>query len=138
MLAASAYACSNDARTAKFHDWVRIVSPRCCRGGPKVNFYHSVLHALVALLFSACVLGAEPALAQASYPAGTDQKSVAGQPSSLPENLSREAIRDVLSGLDDAQVRELLLRELDEQAAERAAALAGEAQRSALDVAEDW
>jgi len=103
-----------------------------------VNFYHSVLHALVALLFSACVLGAEPALAQASYPAGTDQESVAGQPSSLPENLSREAIRDVLSGLDDAQVRERLLRELDEQAAERAAALAGETQRSALDVAEDW
>ena len=35
----------------------------------------------------------------------------------LPESLTRQTIRDVLSGLNDAQARELLIRELDRRAA---------------------
>jgi len=55
----------------------------------------------------------------------------------LPEPLTRQAIRDVLSGLSDAQARDLLIRELDSKVAVREAALAAGG-RSLGRVLTDW
>lgn len=56
----------------------------------------------------------------------------------LPDPLTQQAIRDVLSKLNDAQVRNLLLQELDKQVAEQEKKLAGEEQLSAGDILFDW
>ena len=50
--------------------------------------------------------------------------------SALPEPLTRQAIRDVLSGLNDEEARELLLRELDRQVAAREAEIAAGEERT--------
>ena len=56
----------------------------------------------------------------------------------MPEPLTRQAVRDVLSGLSDAQARELLLRELDRRVAEREAVLARAEDRALGTVLGDW
>ena len=56
----------------------------------------------------------------------------------LPEPLSRQAIREVLSELSDGQARELLLKELDRQVAEREAELAAAEDRSIGALFGEW
>ena len=56
----------------------------------------------------------------------------------LSEPLTRQAVRDVLSGLSDGQVRALLLRELDRQVAEREAELARAEDRALGTLFSDW
>ena len=56
----------------------------------------------------------------------------------LPDPLTREALRDVLSGLDDKQARELLLNELDSKIAEQEALNAAKDQRSVLQLFGYW
>ena len=58
--------------------------------------------------------------------------------STLPEPLTRKAIRDVLSSLDDGQARELLLRELDRQATAREADLAAAEERTVAALLGEW
>ena len=58
--------------------------------------------------------------------------------STLPEPLTRKAIRDVLSSLDDGQARELLLRELDRQVTAREAELAAAEERTVGALLGEW
>ena len=95
---------------------------------------------LAALMLAALPFAAQPTMAQVGHPIAVSaedaDRPVDAPP--LPEPLTRQAIRDVLSGLSDGQARELLLRELDRQVAAREAALAG-AQEPALGaVLWDW
>ncbi len=53
-----------------------------------------------------------------------------GEARGLSETLTREAIRDVLSGLSDAEVRALLVQELDRQVAAREAEMAAAEERA--------
>ena len=95
---------------------------------------------LAAPMLAALPFAAQPAMAQVGQPSSVSAED-ADRPvdaPALPEPLTRQAIRDVLSGLSDGQARELLLRELDRQVAAREAALAG-AQEPALGaVLWDW
>ena len=88
---------------------------------------------LAALMLAALPFAAQPTMAQVGQPIAVSaedaDRPVDAPP--LPEPLTRQAIRDVLSGLSDGQARELLLRELDRRVAAREAALAG-AQEPAL------
>lgn len=93
---------------------------------------------LGGLLLALICLSGQPAMAQASAPEGGQNGGAAGALPALPEDLTYEAIRDVLAELDDAQIRAMLLAELDKQAAAREAALAAQDQRTPLEVAEEW
>ena len=83
---------------------------------------------LAAPLLAALLLALPPASAQVAPVSGgsgkTQDAGGAAEAPALPDPLTRQAIRDVLSGLSDGQARELLLRELDRQVAAREAALA--------------
>lgn len=82
---------------------------------------------LVATLF----FSTAPGLAQHKpVPEPLAETTKSATAADLPEPLTRQAIRDVLSGLDDAQVRDLLLNELDKKAAAREAQLGASDQRS--------
>ena len=86
---------------------------------------------LAAPMLAALLFAAQPAMAQVGQPSSVSAED-ADRPvdaPALPEPLTRQAIRDVLSGLSDGQARELLLRELDRQVAAREAALAGAQER---------
>ena len=72
---------------------------------------------LLALL-GPSVLGARAAAAQQPAPAS---RAEAAAPVTLPEPLTREALRDLLAQLSDTQARELLLAELDRRIAAGAA-----------------
>ncbi len=76
------------------------------RGGP-------VLAGILLLVIG--LLGGGAAHAQQPAPAAT-------APLAMPEPLTREALRDLLAHLSDAQARELLLAEFDRQIATRSAA----------------
>ena len=78
---------------------------------------------LAAALFAAAPLSAQTVQAPLGSEAGQDADGAVEAPA-LPDPLTREIVREVLSGLSDAEARELLLRELDRQVAEREAALA--------------
>ncbi len=56
----------------------------------------------------------------------------------LPEPTTRQAIRDVLSGLNDAQARELLLRQFDRQVTAREAEIAAGADRTVEALLGGW
>jgi len=71
--------------------------------------------------FAILLIAVQPAEAQVPQPSGADDAAINAP---LPEPLTREAIRDVLSGLSDDQARALLVRELDRRVAEREAELA--------------
>ena len=88
---------------------------------------------LAALILAALPFAAQPAMAQVGHTIAVSAEDADGPVDAppLPEPLTRQAIRDVLSGLSDGQARELLLRELDRRVAAREAALAG-AQEPAL------
>ena len=76
---------------------------------------------------------AQPAAAQVTSPLkASSQKTTS--PASLPNPLTQEAIRDLLSTLDDKQVRALLLKRLSEQADARAKALAEHDNRSLTEI----
>lgn len=88
------------------------------------------------------VLAIAPCLTSAQIPAtaggsGDDAADTAGAPE-IPEPLTRQAVREVLSSLSDAQAREILLRELDRRVAEREAVLAGAEDRALGTVLGDW
>ena len=57
---------------------------------------------------------------------------------SLPSPLTRKAIRDVLSGLSDAQARELLIKQLDKQVSETETNLKQKKQLSMFGVLNHW
>ncbi|HEX5795957.1 MAG TPA: hypothetical protein VFY19_08955, partial [Geminicoccaceae bacterium] len=87
---------------------------------------------LVGLLSSA--LGSGPADAQEAAGEGA-------APVALPEPLTREALRDLLARLSDAEVRELLLRQLDQEIAAAPApdpAMIGGMERQATTLRESW
>ena len=83
---------------------------------------------LLAVWLVAVQLAAHPASAQVAQVSGgagkTQDAGDAAEAPALPDPLTRQAVRDVLSGLSDGQARELLLRELDRRIAAREAALA--------------
>ena len=95
---------------------------------------------LAALMLAALPFAAQPAMAQVVQPTSVSaedaDRPVDAPP--LPEPLTRQAIRDVLSGLSDGQARELLLRELDRQVAAREAALAGAQEPTLGALLGDW
>ena len=88
---------------------------------------------LAALILAALLLAVLPASAQMTRATGASGEDAGGavEVPALPDPLTRQAIRDVLSGLSDGQARELLLRELDRTVAAREAAPA-EAEERAL------
>ena len=93
-------------------------------------------------LVLAGALAIAPCVASAQIPAttggsGNDAADAAGV-SEIPEPLTRQAVREVLSSLSDAQAREILLRELDRRVAEREAVLAGAEDRALGSVLGDW
>jgi small-conductance mechanosensitive channel len=63
-----------------------------------------------------CVLSLLPVVAAAAPPAGSEKPASV----KLPEPLTREAIRELVARLSDAEVRELLLAQLDKAAAPEA------------------
>ena len=88
------------------------------------QFFRTALLVIIALTFA----GATAATAQLQLPgAASSPKAEAAK---LPDPLTREAIRDVISTLDDKQVRALLVKRLTEQADARAKALAERDNRS--------
>ena len=97
---------------------------------------------LAALMLAALPFAAQPTMAQVgpakpiAVSAEDADRPVDAPP--LPEPLTRQAIRDVLSGLSDGQARELLLRELDRQVAAREAALAGAQEPTLGALLGDW
>ena len=95
---------------------------------------------LAALMLAALPFAAQPTMAQVGQPIAVSaedaDRPVDAPP--LPEPLTRQAIRDVLSGLSDGQARELLLRELDRQVAAREAALAGAQEPTLGALLGDW
>ena len=95
---------------------------------------------LAALMLAALPFAAQPTMAQVGQPIAVSaedaDRPVDAPP--LPEPLTRQAIRDVLSGLSDGQARELLLRELDRQVAAREAALAGAREPTLGALLGDW
>ena len=97
---------------------------------------------LVALLLATVMLVVQTASAQTAQVLGQLAESGnAGsdaEVSALPEPLTRQAIRDVLSGLSDGQARELLLKELDQQVAAREAELAAAEEHSIGALLGEW
>jgi small-conductance mechanosensitive channel len=87
---------------------------------------------LAATLLVLLVIAAIPVYAQQGAASGlsSDTTKTSADLPSLPEPLTRQAIRDVLSGLNDTQVRDLLVRELDQKVAAREAQLAKRQRRS--------
>ena len=83
-----------------------------------------VLLTAAAAPASAQVAGTALGAARGAQNAGA---AAAVEVPALPEPLTRQAIRDVLSSLSDGQARELLLRELDRRVAAHEAALAAAA-----------
>ena len=89
---------------------------------------------LLALLLCADPVGMRAALAQ-------DEAAAAAAPTALPEPLTREALRDLLARLSDAEVRELLLAQLDREISEADAAEApmiGDMDRQSSALRESW
>ena len=95
---------------------------------------------LAALMLAALPFAAQPTMAQVGQPIAVSAEDADGPLDAppLPEPLTRQAIRDVLSGLSDGQARELLLRELDRQVAAREAALAGAQEPTLGALLGDW
>ena len=95
---------------------------------------------LAALMLAALPFAAQPAMAQVGQSIAVSTEDADGPVDAppLPEPLTRQAIRDVLSGLSDGQARELLLRELDRQVAAREAALAGAREPALGALLGDW
>ena len=95
-----------------------------------------------AVLLAAAALLAQAASAQVTELLGnaaeTDPAGGGAVVSTLPEPLTRQAIRDVLSGLDDGRARELLLRELDRQVSAREAELAATEERTVGALLGEW
>ena len=71
------------------------------------------LAALVVIVASGLASDAGEAWAQT--PAASPAQVAAGAPAALPEPLTREALRDLLARLSDAEVRELLIAQLDQE-----------------------
>jgi len=87
----------------------------------------SLVFALVLLLAAGAAAGA---LAASGAGAG---KTTAATEAEIPEPLTRAAVRDLLAELDDAKVRELLLKRLSEDADKRARELAAGTETSFRD-----
>ena len=95
------------------------------------NFSKLIKFGLLAIICFVAV--AQPSAAQVqSVLQGNSEKSA--KPAALPNPLTQEAIRDLLSTLDDKQVRALLLSRLSEQADARAKALAEQDNRSLTEI----
>ena len=101
--------------------WMWMVRATAGLAGPALVLLTAVTAAVPA---SAQVAGAALGVAKGAQNAGA---GAAVEVPALPEPLTRQAIRDVLSGLSDGQARELLLQELDRRVAAREAALAAAA-----------
>ena len=65
------------------------------------------------------VLGALQATVHAQSLVGSDNSSPAGQAVTLPDPLTPEAVRELVSTLSDREVRDLLLERLDAVAKEQ-------------------
>jgi moderate conductance mechanosensitive channel len=71
------------------------------------------LAALIVVVASG--LASEAGKAEAQTPTASARQVAAGAPAALPEPLTREALRDLLARLSDAEVRELLIAQLDKE-----------------------
>jgi len=93
--------------------------------------------ALVLIIFGSA-FPANPGFAQSAVNSVLESgKGGAAEPV-LPKDLTKKAIRDVMSGLSDAQARSLLLSELDKQATLRAKQLAATKKTSIVDTVSGW
>ena len=93
---------------------------------------------LAAPVLALALAIAAPASAQLAGLGGGAADGEAASAPTLPDPLTREAIRDLLAGLDDGQVRNLLLQRLSAEAERRAAELARRQQRELTTVAADY
>ena len=75
------------------------------------------LSRILAVLF---VLGVLPSTVRAQSLVGSDNSSPAGQAVTLPDPLTPDAVRELVSTLSDREVRDLLLERLDAVAKEQA------------------
>lgn len=90
-----------------------------------------------AVLALALAVGA-PAAAQLAAPGAVPGGGAADAAPALPDPLTREAIRDLLAGLDDGQVRDLLLQRLGAEVERRAAEEARRDRRGFEAIAADY
>ena len=104
--------------------------------------HYAAMNALGALFLVAAMLAAQTVGAQTPQQlmGMVDAGDAAGaaDASPLPEPLTRQAIRDVFSGLSDGQARELLLQELDRRVAAREAELAASEEHSIDVLLGEW
>ena len=94
------------------------------------------------LLLAALLFAVPQASAQMAQVLGNavnaENADGAAEAFALPDRLTRQAIRDVLSGLSDGQARELLLQELDQKVAAREAEMAAADKRALGALLMDW
>ncbi|MEM6495993.1 MAG: mechanosensitive ion channel family protein [Pseudomonadota bacterium] len=98
------------------------------------TFANSLTRIILALV--TFFILAQPISAQVPNP--LSGKAQTGEQAALPDPLTKEAIRDLLSTLDDKQVRTLLLNRLSEQADARAKAIADQDNRSLTQIMGDY
>ncbi|WP_211212154.1 mechanosensitive ion channel family protein [Kiloniella laminariae] len=100
---------------------------------------HQRLHQLyrVGLFMMMLLFGNNLALAQTALPLPDNSAPSVTAPA-FSEPITRQAVRDILSGLSDVQARELLLQELDQKIALREKELAKKSEESATDVIIGW
>ena len=121
----------------RLHSWV----VRAVGGDRSMGFCSTMPDRRVATLpIVALLLAFQSASGQIpEIPGGSgEDAAVAAEAPVMPEPLTRQTVRDVVSVLNDAQVREFLLRELDRRVAEREAELAGAEDRALGTVLRDW
>jgi len=88
-----------------------------------------------AVLLGALLLVVQPGFAYSPGPTGAEWRL---PDAPLPDRLTRQTVRDVLSIMDDRQVRALLLDELDRMVAVREAEIAQADDRTLAVVLGDW
>jgi moderate conductance mechanosensitive channel len=77
----------------------------------------SIVRLAIAVLIAAWGLVTTAGDSAAQAPATSSGQIESSPPAALPEPLTREALRDLLARLSDAQVRELLIAQLDQEIA---------------------
>ncbi|MGI9479136.1 MAG: mechanosensitive ion channel domain-containing protein [Hyphomicrobiaceae bacterium] len=100
------------------------------------TFFRTPFIVVLAALVALCAAPWHQA-ANAQIGLGAKSEAPAKKPQ-VPEPLTREAVRDLISELDDKQVRKLLIDRLSAQADARAKALASEDNRSVLQILDGY
>ncbi|MEH6632509.1 MAG: mechanosensitive ion channel domain-containing protein [Halopseudomonas aestusnigri] len=101
----------------------------------RVNHFTWLVLCLGAFLLIANPVWAQEGISLGSSGVGKSDTEIVPV---LPETLTHQAIRDILSGLSDTQARELLLQELDNKVALREKMLATEVDVTFTNIITDW